>query len=66
MLGLIIAMWATPVMTLGHGLFALTMSLYIVVGAWLEERDLVALYGQEYLDYKQRTSMLLPLRRRRG
>jgi protein-S-isoprenylcysteine O-methyltransferase Ste14 len=39
--------------------------LYIVVGAWLEEKDLVAVYGQEYLDYKQRTSMLLPLRWRR-
>lgn len=66
MLGLIIAVWATPVMTLGHMLFALVMSFYIVVGAWLEEKDLVTLYGQEYLDYKQRTSMLLPLRWRRG
>lgn len=66
MLGLLIAFWASPVMTLGHMLFALVMSLYIVVGAWLEEKDLVELYGDAYLDYKRRTSMLLPLRWRRG
>jgi methanethiol S-methyltransferase len=66
MLGLLIAFWATPVMTLGHMLFALVMSSYIVIGAFLEEIDLVTLYGDAYRDYKRRTSMLLPLRWRRG
>jgi protein-S-isoprenylcysteine O-methyltransferase Ste14 len=66
MLGLLIALWATPVMTLGHALFSLVMSLYIFVGIWLEERDLAALYGDAYVQYKRRTSMLLPLRWRRG
>jgi protein-S-isoprenylcysteine O-methyltransferase Ste14 len=65
MLGLILSVWATPIMTLGHALFALTMSLYIFVGILLEERDLVSLYGDAYKDYKRRTSMLLPLRWRR-
>ena len=66
MLGLLIAFWASPVMTLGHMLFALVMSIYIVIGARLEERDLVKLYGDAYRDYQRNTSMLLPLRWRRG
>ncbi len=66
MLGMIIAFWSTPVMTLGHMLFAGVLTLYIIVGAFLEERDLVSLYGDAYRDYQRRTSMLLPLRWRRG
>ena len=66
MLGLLLAFWATPVMTLGHLLFALVMSVYIVLGIVLDERDLVSLYGDAYRDYQRRTSMLLPLRWRRG
>lgn len=65
MLGLLLAFWSSPVMTLGHILFALVMSMYIFIAVWLEEKDLVRLYGDAYLDYKQRTSMLLPLRWRR-
>ena len=37
-LGFLIAFWATPRMTLGHLVFALGMSSYIVLGATLEER----------------------------
>lgn len=66
MLGLLIALWATPVMTLGHMLFSVVMSGYIVIGILLEEKDLVALYGDAYSEYRQRTSMLLPLRWRKA
>jgi protein-S-isoprenylcysteine O-methyltransferase Ste14 len=66
MLGLLIAIWATPVMTLGHMVFSGVMTLYIVVGILLEERSLAAAHGDAYLDYKRRTSMLLPLRWRRS
>lgn len=66
MLGLLVAFWATPVMTLGHMLFSGVMSLYIVVGIWLEERTLATAHGDPYLEYKRRTSMLLPLRWRRS
>jgi protein-S-isoprenylcysteine O-methyltransferase Ste14 len=64
-LGFLLGFWATPVMSAGHLLLALGMSVYILVGVALEERDLVARFGDRYLDYRARVGMLLPGRKAR-
>ena len=61
MLGFVIAFWATPRMTLGHLVFSLATTAYILIALQLEERDLVASIGGDYIQYKNQVSMLLPL-----
>ena len=38
----------------------LLTTAYILLGIWLEERDLVAHFGRRYDDYRQSVGMLLP------
>lgn len=58
--GWFIAFWATPTMTLGHLLFAVTMTLYMVIAVYFEERNLVEHFGHEYRDYQRRVPKYIP------
>ena len=59
-LGFILAFWATPVMSLGHLVFAIATLGYILIAIQLEERDLIAVFGDRYRAYKAQVGMLIP------
>jgi protein-S-isoprenylcysteine O-methyltransferase Ste14 len=66
MLGFIIAFWVTPAMTVGHLLFAVATTAYILIAIQLEEHDLIGTFGDQYRNYRKTTSMLIPGPQRRG
>lgn len=61
MLGFLIAFWSIPTMTQGHLLFAAVVTAYVLIALRLEERDLLAHYGETYSAYQRQVRMLLPL-----
>jgi protein-S-isoprenylcysteine O-methyltransferase Ste14 len=60
MVGLLVAFWATPVMTAGHLLFALAATAYIALGVHFEERDLRRHLGTGYDDYAREVPRFVP------
>lgn len=64
--GIIIAMVATPEMTVGRAVLAISMILYIAIGLYFEERDLVSEFGEQYRDYRTKVAALFPNPFKRG
>jgi protein-S-isoprenylcysteine O-methyltransferase Ste14 len=65
MSGFLLAFWATPVMTIDRLLFALGMSLYILIGLAFEERALRREFGTVYEKYAAAVPRLIPISMKR-
>ncbi len=66
MLGFIIAFWATPKMTVGHLLFTIVTSIYILIAVkYLEEKDLKKFIGDKYEAYQNEVPMIIPFTKRK-
>jgi methanethiol S-methyltransferase len=66
MAGFVIIFWSTPTITIGHLLFAVAATGYILVGITFEERDLGRALGQTCSSYLARVPALIPALRRRS
>ncbi len=64
-LGLLLGFWFVPVMTAGRLLFAVGLSIYILIGVAFEERDLLQQFGERYRSYREQVGMLIPYARSR-
>jgi protein-S-isoprenylcysteine O-methyltransferase Ste14 len=60
MLGMLILLWVTPRMTLGHLVLAVGFTLYVIIGVHFEEKDLKRELGPAYERYRNSTPMLFP------
>ena len=59
-LGFFIIFWSSSSLTFGHLIFSLGMSVYIYIGIYFEERDLLRTFGDEYASYSNETPGILP------
>jgi protein-S-isoprenylcysteine O-methyltransferase Ste14 len=58
----LVLLWTCPDVTAGRLLFNTAFTVWITVGAWLEERDLVRAFGEPYRAYQRAVPMLVPWR----
>ncbi len=56
----IVALWATPSLSIDRLLLNILFTAWILFGAILEERDLLAYFGEDYIRYCQATPMFVP------
>ena len=61
MSALLLGLWVTPHMTVGHLLLSAGLSVYILVGVHFEERALARELGRAYVGYQASTPKFLPL-----
>jgi len=63
---MLLLIWSVPDVSSDRLLFNVLWTLWIVLGSYLEERDLVAEFGERYRQYQKTVPMLFPWRFPRG
>jgi len=58
--GVLLGMWLQAHMTVGQFLLSLGMTIYVFIGLYFEEKDLVAEFGNRYKAYMQQVPRLFP------
>jgi hypothetical protein len=61
---ILVLFWTNPAMTADQLLLSVMWTAWIWVGAMLEERDLLAEFGESYGAYRRQVPMLIPWRGR--
>ena len=56
----LVMLWSFPDLTADRLLLNVTWTIWIFIGSVLEERDLVATFGDPYREYQRQVPMLLP------
>ena len=59
---MMLAIWSYPALQADRLLFNGLWTIWIVIGAFLEERDLVAEFGEAYREYQRQVPMIIPWR----
>jgi protein-S-isoprenylcysteine O-methyltransferase Ste14 len=59
-IGWLTIFWAAPTMTVAHLVFAVVTTAYILIAIRWEEHDLESAFGEVYVEYKNRTPMIVP------
>ena len=58
---MILMIWSCPDLTRDRLLFNLLWTVWIVIGSYLEEIDLIVEFGDAYREYQKRVPMFIPL-----
>lgn len=58
--GIVVAMVSTPDLTVGRAVLGGGMLVYVAIGLYFEEKDLLAFFGDTYRDYKSRVPAVIP------
>jgi protein-S-isoprenylcysteine O-methyltransferase Ste14 len=58
--GVLIGVWFIPTMTATHLILSIGFTVYIFIGLWFEEKDLIEEIGQPYQRYRREAGMFLP------
>ena len=58
--GVLIGVWSVPLSTVSHLVFAAGISIYIFIGLYFEEKDLISEFGDTYLEYMKQVKRVIP------